>query len=126
VSRSVDLSTATRPNLRFLVHFSRDDEVLEVLTSTDGGATWELRHTLDENAPGDGNLGGAAIEVPLPMLAGEADVRFRFRYRDPQSTDSANDHAVLDDILLYDFDPTLFADGFEGGGTAAWSSSTAR
>jgi len=41
ISRSIDLSAAARPVLRFLVHFQRDDELFEVYTSTDGGVTWD-------------------------------------------------------------------------------------
>jgi hypothetical protein len=120
ISRAFDLSAAAHPNLHFVVHLQRDDEILQVLTSTDGGTTWDLRLTLDTDLGQMPGPGGDAIELPLPDLAFEPAVQLRSRYSDPASTDSADDHAVIDDILMYSYEAPLFADGFESGSTAAW------
>ncbi len=122
ISRSIDLSAAAAPVLRFVTAFQRDDEVLEVSTSTDGGVTWNLQVSLTQNLPATPGTGGAAVLVPLSSVAGEADVRLRFRYRDPNHTDSPSDYAVIDDILIFSDESGIFADGFESGSTSAWSS----
>lgn len=114
ISRPIDLSLAARPSLRFLVSLETDDELLEVLTSTDGGQSWILRSALDQSQPG-----GSAILVPLADLAYTADVLLRLRYHDPNGTDSSTDHVVVDDILVFS-DEGLFSDGFESGDTSRW------
>lgn len=114
ISRSIDLSAAAHPILRFVVSFQCDDERLDISTSTDGGATWDLRTSLDQSQPD-----GTAVEVPLEDLGHAPDVQLRFRYHDPNGTDSSIDHVVVDDILIYS-DDQLFADGFESGTLGAW------
>lgn len=115
ISRPVDLSAAAHPVLRLLVDFQRVDELLEILTSTDGGTSWDLRATVTQTTTGP-------LVVALQEVAGEPSVQLRLRYHDPSNTDDGSvDWLVLDDILIYSAD-ALFADGFETGNLSAWAS----
>jgi hypothetical protein len=112
-SRPIDLSTARAPQLRFTTAFESDDEVLEVQSSLDG-VLWQTQAFFASSQPA-----GTAITVDLETLAYRTDVRLRFRYFDPNTTDSPSDHLVIDDILVFS-DDGIFSDGFESGNTTRW------
>ena len=115
ISRSLDLSFASFPVLRFVLNLQSQDEEVEVYTSDDAGVTWTLRWERSASTNG-----GMAFEVALPEHANSPDIKLRFRYHDPNDTDSNLDFAILDDLSIYSLDG-LFADGFESGSTSSWS-----
>jgi hypothetical protein len=82
--------------------------------SSDGGGSWH------EVATYTGTQSSwTRVEIPLPGLEGAGDARVRFRYSSDSNT--SYDGWYIDDISL---DGSLFSDGFESGGTTAWSATT--
>jgi bacillopeptidase F len=91
-----------------------------VETSADGGATWStaasfngLDHTIWET-----------VEIGLGNLDQVANARIRFRI--DTDTSVTEDGWHIDDIVIRGFydapSGLLFRDGFESGGTTAWTS----
>ncbi len=82
--------------------------------SSDGGGSWH------EVATYTGTQSSwSRVEIPLPGLNGAGDARVRFRYSSDSNT--SDDGWYIDDISL---DGSLFSDGFESGGTTAWSATS--
>lgn len=124
ISREIDLTGVDDPVLRFLVNFRRhDDELLDVLASTDQGASWTLLRSLDQSYGASYAVGGEEIVIDLGAYAGEPELMLRYRLHDPVgAAGDHDDYAQVDDIVIYD-DAPLFRDGFESGDTTMWSGS---
>ncbi len=124
ISREIDLSGVDHPVLRFLTNFQRkDDEVIDVMVSTDHGSNWISVEVLTSSMGTFHGVGGEEVEIDLGTVAGEPSVELRFRFHDPVGAPGDHDYYVqIDDIVIFE-DAALFGDGFESGNVGAWSSS---
>lgn len=121
ISRDIDLTGVDNPVMRFMVNFRRhDDELLDVMASTDQGASWTLLRSLATSLGASYAVGGEEVVIDLGGYAGETGLRLRFRLWDPVgAAGDHDDYAQIDDIVIYD-DAPLFEDGFESGDTTCW------
>lgn len=97
LSSAVDLSAAESPKLVFwhLFHFESSYDFGYVDVSTDGGTTWML-----PVASFTGNQSWRREQIDLGDLAGEANVRIRFRLKSDKSL--TQDGWTIDDVSIAD------------------------
>jgi len=117
----LDLTGSTETLLTFAHRCQTEAgwDFCHVEASPDGGTNWSEVGVYDGN-----QAGWEQVSIPVPQLDGAATARIRFRLTTDINTVADGWH--VDDIALTAViaPPTvLFADGFEGGGFAAWSSS---
>lgn len=98
---------------------------LDVDISTNGGASWLNLLSWNEDHPAGGlrNPPGETAVVDISGFGGLNNLLLRWHYYDPTGPDTSQDwYAQLDNVRIRSDSCTLFADGFESGDTAAWSS----
>ena len=121
VSASLDLSTASVVELSFWLRYDTEPtyDFCHVEVSADNGSTWTELASYDGTQT---TWQQASLAVPQLAFAAHARVRFRL------TTDISvtRDGCYVDDVVLRAVLATVlsFADGFEGGSLAGWSTAT--
>ncbi|MEP1447218.1 MAG: M4 family metallopeptidase [Paraglaciecola sp.] len=102
-SNSFSLAGWTGATLNYLVDYQNLNflDFLNLDISTDGGASWTNILSWNEDHPVGGlqNTTGEVVSVDLTHYAGEADVKLRWHYFDPNS-DDWDWYAQIDDVSL--------------------------
>lgn len=102
-SNSFSLVGYTGASLEYLVDYQNFGflDFLNLDISTDGGSTWKNLLSWNEDHPVGGlfTATGELVSVDLSHYAGEADVKLRWHYFDPNSNDW-DWYAQIDDVSL--------------------------
>ena len=118
----LDLSSLEGTQLKFfhIYDFETGFDSGLVEVSTNGSSWTQVAAFSQENQTAEWTL----VEIPLPMLDGAPNAQIRFRVDTDVGVTADGWH--VDDIRLEAASLALiFADGFEGGDTSSWSSTTA-
>ncbi|KXI27145.1 M4 family metallopeptidase [Paraglaciecola hydrolytica] len=102
-SNSFSLAGWTSANLEYLVNYQNFAglDFLNLDISTDGGSSWANLLSWNEDHPVGGTfaLPGEQVSVDLSSYAGQADVKLRWHYFDPNS-DDWDWYAQVDNVTL--------------------------